>query len=211
MKKIILSLLIIYIFSNLSIVSYGMDAETIVEKTLETYQNTTLISAEIKQTRIIKNINRKNVAKGHIFLAHENKIRIEYKSPQEQIIVSDGDSIWMYTPMNEQVLLRPATGSENFMFQYFQDANPTLITDDEIINKTPCYLIELTPNQDAGGDIRKIHTWINQKTFLPDQIKLTDINDNIVIYTLSDIRQKDAIKEGLFQFTIPENVEVFRE
>jgi outer membrane lipoprotein carrier protein len=188
-----------------------MDAETIVEKTLETYQNTTLISAEIKQTRIIKNINRKNVAKGHIFLAHENKIRIEYKSPQEQIIVSDGDSIWMYTPMNEQVLLRPATGSENFMFQYFQDANPTLITDDEIINKTPCYLIELTPNQDAGGDIRKIHTWINQKTFLPDQIKLTDINDNIVIYTLSDIRQKDAIKEGLFQFTIPENVEVFRE
>src|SRR5215510_11167766 len=48
-------------------------------------------------------LNRKQQAAGHLYQKRERMARWEYTSPEEQLFVSDGKTVYFYVPADKQV------------------------------------------------------------------------------------------------------------
>lgn len=49
-----------------------------------------------------------DTATGSVCFKHPDKMRWHYLSPEEQVIVSDGQTLWMYRPLDNQVIMGKA-------------------------------------------------------------------------------------------------------
>src|SRR2546428_1091703 len=72
------------------------------------YGRMTDLKAEISQTSFNKSLNHTIPAAGKVYLKKGGKLRWEYTEPTQQVIVSDGKTIWLYTPQLNQVNTGPA-------------------------------------------------------------------------------------------------------
>src|SRR3989442_7267173 len=72
------------------------------------YGRMTDLKAEISQTWFNKSLNQTIPAAGTVYLKKGGKLRGEYTEPTQQVIVSDGKTIWLYTPQLNQVNTGPA-------------------------------------------------------------------------------------------------------
>jgi outer membrane lipoprotein carrier protein len=66
------------------------------------------LKAEFTQTAFNKSLNQSIPAQGTVFLKKGGKLRWEYADPTPQQIVSDGKTVWIYTPALSQVNVGPA-------------------------------------------------------------------------------------------------------
>src|SRR5881628_102662 len=72
------------------------------------YGRMTDLKAEFTQTAFNKSLNQTIPASGKVYLKKGGKLRWEYAEPTPQQIVSDGKTIWIYTPTLNQVNTGPA-------------------------------------------------------------------------------------------------------
>ena len=80
-----------------------------VIKGLETaYSRMTDLRAEFAQSSFNKSLNQTIPAQGVVSLKRGGKLRWEYSEPTKQEIVSDGKTLWVYTPSLNQVNTGPA-------------------------------------------------------------------------------------------------------
>src|SRR6266852_5791277 len=90
------------LFACLALVTpSAVPAETLedVVRDLEAaYSRMTDLRAEFTQTAFNKSLNQTIPAAGTVYLKKGGKLRWEYTEPTRQVIVSDGKTIWLYTP-----------------------------------------------------------------------------------------------------------------
>ena len=67
------------------------------------YGRMTDLKADFTQTAFNKSLNQTIPASGTVYLKKGGKLRWEYEEPTPQQIVSDGATIWIYTPTLNQV------------------------------------------------------------------------------------------------------------
>jgi outer membrane lipoprotein carrier protein len=72
------------------------------------YGRLTDLRAEFSQTSFNKSLNATIPAQGALYLKKGGKLRWEYTEPTKQEIVSDGKTLWVYTPDLNQVNTGPA-------------------------------------------------------------------------------------------------------
>jgi outer membrane lipoprotein carrier protein len=82
--------------------------DEVVRGVEEAYGRMTDLRADIAQTAFNKSLNQTIPAQGTVYLKKGGKLRWEYTEPTPQVIVSDGKTIWLYTPMLNQVNTGPA-------------------------------------------------------------------------------------------------------
>jgi outer membrane lipoprotein carrier protein len=66
------------------------------------------LKAEFSQNAFNKSLNQTIPAAGAVYLKKGGKLRWEYTQPTPQEIVSDGKTLWVYTPTLNQVNVAPA-------------------------------------------------------------------------------------------------------
>jgi outer membrane lipoprotein carrier protein len=66
------------------------------------------LKAEFSQTAFNKSLNQSIPAQGTVYLKKGGKLRWEFADPTPQQIVSDGKTVWVYTPALNQVNVGPA-------------------------------------------------------------------------------------------------------
>src|SRR5207237_3366530 len=72
------------------------------------YSKMTDLRAEFSQTSFNKSLGQTIPAQGVVSLKRGGKLRWEYSEPTKQEIVSDGKTLWVYTPALNQVNVGPA-------------------------------------------------------------------------------------------------------
>src|SRR6187402_761284 len=98
--KHIKSFLIIFILLAYS-VSYAQDAQEIIKKVQTKYEN--IDDAKATFTQTLKGSGGKaNSSSGVIYIKKGNKYRIEAGG---QIIITDGQTSWSYSPRRKQVVI----------------------------------------------------------------------------------------------------------
>ena len=66
------------------------------------------LKAQFSQTAFNKSLNQSIPAEGTVYLKKGGKLRWEFAEPTPQQIVSDGKTVWIYTPALSQVNVGPA-------------------------------------------------------------------------------------------------------
>src|SRR5919197_2888015 len=177
------------------------------------YGRMTDLKAEFTQTAFNKSLNQTIPATGKVYLKKGGKMRCEYTWPTPQQIVSDGKTIWIYTPTLNQVNTGPApealagpAGSflsglgklrEHFSVRLLNPAQPK-DADGNVV-------LDLTPKQPLPTLQRLIlafdpNGWRLRKAVVYDQF------ENTVTMLFTNLAINSGLEDKLFAFVPPKGV-----
>jgi outer membrane lipoprotein carrier protein len=180
-----------------------------------TYSKINDLRAEFSQVAHNRSLGQDIKAEGTVLLKKGGKMRWDYKSPAPQQIVSDGTSLWVYTPELNQVnkgnapqaLAGPA-GSflaglgklrEEFTVRFLNPANKT--------DAAGRYALDLTPKRPTPLLTRLVLS-IDPKDFVVRQAVLYDQLQNTVTMTFTRVQVNPGLADTLFVFTPPSGAAV---
>ena len=178
------------------------------------YGRMTDLKAEFAQSSFNKSLNQTIPAQGVVSLKRGGKLRWEYSEPTKQEIVSDGKTLWVYTPSLNQVNTGPApealsgpAGSflaglgkvrEHFTVRFLNPAQPR-DADGNVV-------LDLTPKQPLPTLSRLILSvdpkWEVRKAVVYDQF------ENTVSMRFTKVTMNSGLSDKLFTFVPPPNTAV---
>lgn len=162
-------------------------------------------------------------------VATVGKMRWDYSSPEQQVLVSDGVNFSMYFAKLNQMIISPATAMQSDITYSFFTGSGDLLTDFIVSAANPEYaaasmgskdgtqghqtqVIQLTPRENQS-QVSTIHLWVSTNSLI-QRMEILDYFDTHTSLEFSDI-QVDSLNtsdrkamDALFRFTPPEGTEM---
>jgi len=139
------------------------------------------LTADMERTKVTVVVNDKSTESGKIFVRRDDKMRIEITTPDPKTILRSGNDLFLYNPKIKQVeeydLGKHRALVDQFLLLGFGTSGSDLqkgylvtMLGEEEVNKRQVVKLELTPRSDeARKQVSKIHIWLDENTWLPDQ------------------------------------------
>lgn len=201
MKKmlVVISILLSSVLS--SAVSAATDTELLKEKLAKF----SVINAEFSQRVSSPEGKILDDSRGTLAILRPGKFRWEVITPEEELIVSDGQTMWIYSPFIEQVtLLNLSDAIQGTPFILLSGANEAQWAN---------YQVNKINDQ---FEVKNISGSVQQRSFIFEFNKLGQVSKFVVIEELGQrsefkLAHKAIAKpwaEGFFNFNIPVGIEI---
>lgn len=171
----------------------------------------TTLEADFQQSLYDENLIQLEKSQGAFFLNRPNRFRWDYRQPEAQLIVADGEKVWIYDRDLAQVTVRKLGTALG--------ATPaTLLSSDAPVEKN----FELSELQPSGG-----LDWLGLKPRLSDTgfayirlgfsgnvLKLMELIDNFGQLTrveFTNMKRNPRIDSAIFQFEPPKGVDIISD
>ena len=144
-------------------------------------------------------------------IGYPDKFRIE--SP-EQILVSDGDSLWSYSAENKQVTIESMEALEgivtpaDYLFRFKEHYDVAADTVIELGGRKAYKLHLVALSEDEF--VKKLDLYIDLETYMVTRTAYRDPNDNLVTLDFSDWKLNVETQPEDFRFQTPPGVEEVR-
>jgi outer membrane lipoprotein carrier protein len=187
----------------------GLQSQEIIQNVEKKLSEKQTVTARFEELYVWKLTGEKQTIKGEFNLKGENRFRI---TTDDQLIVSDGKTLWTYSKPAGRVLIDKVENAENDwlpqkLFLKTRKDFRHRLSGEETLQGRKCYVIDFdAENEDSY--ITKMKVWVDAETWLPGKIEQTDISRNKTIYTLSEIKTGPDLEDSLFEFKPPEGVEI---
>ena len=185
-------------------------ATQVLEKVEEMYATVNDATAEFTQTVSFKYAKIEQSFSGTVSMKKKNKYRVE---SQQQTLVTDGAIVWVYSPVNNQVLIdlfreSPNTFSpEKFLVGLPKNFRATLV-DDNTPEGHAATVLKLLPKSDVSKFVKSLKVWINDNDWSVRRVEYVDMNETRTVYSLKSIIFNSGISDERFVFKVPEKAEV---
>jgi outer membrane lipoprotein carrier protein len=144
-------------------------------------------------------------SEGLFQVAQPNNLRWIVEQPMPQQIISNGQTLWLYDPDLEQVIVQP--------FDASIESTPAILFSGDLDRLDSAYFIrqlspdvfQLTPEQEGSLFSRLEITFANQ---LPISISLIDSLGQVTRITFSGAQLNPSLPATLFEFEIPGDIDV---
>jgi outer membrane lipoprotein carrier protein len=211
--------MIIKIFINLSIlffifssISFGITKSEIIEKIQEFHKNTQDIKADFTQESFIKSINNTSILKGDVYFKKGGMMLWDYQKPDPKKIISDGKILWIYSPLDSQVIVSQLEKAFNTKIpvNFLQGIGELSKDFHSSLKKSRdknYHELELIPKK-PDISIKKVELLISKGNFQIENICLYDQFGNYNRIIFENLKINRNLKNDIFLFEIPEGVEV---
>lgn len=186
-----------------------LSASEILEKVQETYAKVNDAFAEFSETVSLKYAGIEQTYSGTVMMKRGNKYRIE---SQQQTLVTDGKTVWAYSPVNKQVVIdfykeAPTTFSpEQFLLGLPKNFRATLV--DDASGTAATYVLKLSPKPGTSKFVKSLKVWVDDADWSVQSLEYIDMNETRTTYSLKGVRFDQGIPDERFTFVVPEHVEV---
>jgi outer membrane lipoprotein carrier protein len=151
-------------------------------------------------------------------------VRWDYVKPDQQVLISDGETVSMYFEKSKQMII---TAAKEFLqsdvtYSFFAGKGD-IIKDFEILepdlpnsNTDDSHLIKLVPRK-AHPQVAYMHAWITKQSLLINRLQIVDHFDTITdlyfsnIQVNGDLYNNRKIDDDLFFFTPPADTEIIEQ
>lgn len=181
------------------------DRLTQLLKPLETY------SANFEQQILDDSGQRLQEARGHMWLSRPGKFRWEVDAPYRQVVVSDGQNIYLHDPDLEQVTIQPLDTRVTHTPALLLSGSTSALAENYQVTRQQQGVAEtftLRPSSpDTLFEALKL-------TFRSEQLVMLQMNDSTGQRTaieFTDISVNDSIDPSRFDFQIPDGADVIRQ
>jgi outer membrane lipoprotein carrier protein len=158
-----------------------------------------------EQNRLIE------TSEGLVYMQRPNQFRWEYQKPYQQLIVADGERVWIYDKDLEQITMKPLNKILG-KTPAFLLSRGRKIEEDFFVNLKPSQSgktrFELLP-KDADASFEKMYLNLDGKTL--HSLELLDNLGQTTYITFPVLRPNFSLDEGLFIFTPPAGVDILRD
>jgi len=178
----------------------------------ERYETTRTLTADFRQTLESPTLASPLESRGTVAFEKPNRMRWDYAKPDEQVIVGDGETLWIYQPAERQVIKAPLDrafqGSTPVTFlaglgHVERDFEATLEREEP-----ERWLLRLVPRKDTG--IGTLRLAVRKKDASIEEARITDTLGTTTRIAFSNERRNLALDRGLFRFSAPPGVDVVR-
>ena len=211
--KIILYLFFAFVVSGTTpIASEKMLSLSEIMNKVEKRYDVPDFSAYFVQESTLKAMDITDVASGSIFVKRPGMMRWEYDKPDRQTIITDGKTLWVYKPDDNQVMIGKAPS-------FFGDGKGAgFLSDMKLIREQfkvsfekeksdHDYVIKLLPKEQTVG-VTKIYLAISKITFKIKKIITLNEYDDETIIELINSKFNLNLDKSLFNFIVPEGTDV---
>ena len=187
--------------------------EDIIERVEKRY-SVSGFSARFLQTATIKAMAIAETASGRLFAKRPGMMRWEYEMPERQLVITDGEKLWIYRPDDYQVMVGKAPSffgkgkGAGFLSDIKGMRENFEITLDSA-SKDPNYVLKLVPKEKTY-DIAKIFLSISPDTFDVVQVITYNPYDDETRIELNGYQHKQNLADSLFRFEIPKDVDIVK-
>jgi outer membrane lipoprotein carrier protein len=159
-------------------------------------------------------LNRKQEAAGHLYLKRGRLARWEYVSPEEQLFVSDGKTVYFYVPADKQV-------NKEAVKETFDDRIPLLFLlgrsnlqgefkEFALLATKPFVagtkVVRMVPKRKT--DLKELIMEVDPENFQIRRLILDHDDGSHSEFIFSNIRTNTGLKASLFDFKVPPGVRV---
>lgn len=171
-------------------------------------------SARFDQRSTIKAMDITDTAYGNVMIKRPEKMRWEYEAPERQIIITNGETLWVYRPDDKQVMVGKApdylgggkgAGFLSNIRNIRKNFNVTL-------SETKAhgfYTLKLVP-ENKNYDVSAIYLKISEATADLVQIVTYNSYQDETRISLKDFKYQQTFDDDLFDFVPPEGTDVLR-
>ena len=210
-----LTSLIIGIFLSYASASHALVLDDILARIENQFLRSADFQADFVQETEMKTMGRTEREQGRLYCKKPLKMLWAYQKPAAKKLVIQEEKSWMYLP-EENIAYTQATerllGSSGAVRLLL---GLSRITDDFQVQLMPAekkeennHILRLTPRDPHLG-FKNAHLRVTGKNYQVSQVWFEDAYGNVTRLTLSNIKFNQNLKNELFQFVPPKNVEVY--
>ncbi|HSB72691.1 MAG TPA: outer membrane lipoprotein chaperone LolA [Candidatus Methylomirabilis sp.] len=189
----------------------------VVDKVRETCMHARDLSARFEQITTIRSLNQEQRADGILLLKRPRKMRWEYQKPEPRLFVTDGKTLWAYSPADKQVVVQEVGEAFASRLPISILAGDCQLRQDfeigEVDNAATrrsaagFMVLDLRPKRTEAGVTRMLLE-VNLKSYTIERITVFDASGNTNVYRLSDLKLNPGLPDQQFTFTPPPGVTV---
>lgn len=203
MKQLILFVLLLGLSCPLA-----MADSASLEQIQRRYQEISSFKGTFRQHVLAEMQKAERTATGTVYFLKPGKMRWEYEPPNEQVILTDGTTLWLYDPLLDNVTLQPldqVTRGTPLAFllglgDLSQDFTQRDITT-RLIEQANTQVIELVPNEPIPG-WQFIQLAINPETKDLVQVVLGNENGTYNKITFEQVAYNATLDDSMFHFDV---------
>lgn len=195
--------------------TYPEPFDSIINGLQKYLNNTDDFTASFIQLTQLQSFGEKQIASGEVYIMKPGQMRWEYQKPELQTIVINSRQVWIYTPEDNQVIkTRIEKLGTSLIYKLFL-SNKIMINKifniatvkEEENSKKQVFFLELFP-KNMDTNINKVVIELSKISYEIKSFVTYDKLDNITTVKFTNIRRNKGIKPSVFDFKIPEGVEI---
>lgn len=166
------------------------------------------VTAHFTQIQVNERGEKIATSSGRMILSRPGRFRWAYEQPYEQLMVCDGDKIWLYDPDLAQVTVRPAAETLNGTPAALLAQKSTLADQfvvEDLGKRKEAQGVKLKPRS-ADGDFSGIEMWLRGGA--PERMVFFDRLGNRTEIGFTDVQINGKVDEALLKFTPPKGTEI---
>ena len=191
--------------------------EQIATRLQQTYDRTSAISADFRQTTTIPMSRRRRKGAGTMVIQKPGLMRWDYTLPDKQVLTSDGQTISMYFAASRQMIVMPAQDylKSDITYAFFAGTG-NIIRDFQVLapdekEVDPQYFgLKLIPKENHP-QVSSLTVIIARDTFLIKRLLIVDHFDSLTDIVLTNITLNQPKPADFFVFTPPPDTEIIRQ
>jgi outer membrane lipoprotein carrier protein len=161
------------------------------------------LSGRFEQTTVDADGRTVERSRGRLYFSDPDRFRWDYEGDFPQQIVADGERLWHYDEALEQVSVsdQPPPSESPLLVL----TEPSLLDRFYRIAAVRAGVIEFEPRGDAA-DFERGRLYLDDG--VPQRLELEDTFGQLTRISLSELERNPALRESLFEFEVPEGVDV---
>jgi outer membrane lipoprotein carrier protein len=181
------------------------------------YAKSGSISAEFAQDDLSATFGEKKSSQGTLAWKAPDSLRWETKAPEANLLVSNGKTVWVYTPPfdeteNGQVIIRKASEVKSrLMDALLAGRFSRALQQGLAIEVLPKKTFALKPKKSAGGNLKQAIVTIGDDQPVIAKVSIEYRDGNKSTIELSSIKMGEPLEKSLFEFKVPPRTDIVKE
>ncbi|NOY26818.1 MAG: outer membrane lipoprotein carrier protein LolA [Oligoflexia bacterium] len=156
--------------------------------------------------------------RGKVQLMRPRSMRWDFSSPDVKLFVTDGKTMWVYTPADKQVFVTEDLGGDDKSSGGMDQLLGNLENLDEYFDVTlldrqggsqkASYVLELVPKSDM--QFKKLRLELDHRHYGLERLVIVDAFDNETDLSFSNLKLNPTLDPSVFTFVVPAGIQVVR-
>ncbi len=187
--------------------------EKIIQKIENRYAGSDF-SAHFEQRSTLAAMKISDTASGRVFFKHPGMMRWEYEKPDPQVIITNGTDLWIYRPLDNQVMVGKAPvffgGGKGVSFlSDIQHLRKYFDVGLETSDPDGFHVLKLLPKE-KRADLAEIFLTVEAQSAVVVRIVTHNAYKDETRIQLTGHRFGQNLNKSLFYFVIPEKIDVLQ-
>jgi len=183
----------------------------IVRKLQARYDATKDFTADFTQAVEAATLGKTLESNGQVFFKRPGRMRWEFRAPEEQTVIADGQTLWVYQPAHHQVLKTPFRAAfqsatpVSFLFgvgELAKDFNASLVPS----AGADVVRLKLVPKEEQQIGVLVLD--VDAKSYDIVAAEVTDPLGNVTRLKFSNLKRDVGLADSQFTFKVPPGTDV---